>query len=228
MFKDFWERKKHEVQFFGILIGIGALFLAIGPPENEKAREALLNIQFFWLVIITISITILFVNFYKFSLTFEHKMRGKIWLDLEETISMVVLAGLIFFIFNVWQYISTMYRASFLDFLWGGGGFAISSIIGALLYSFWRIMCLKFQYSKSKAFFVSAGVMFFNSMVFGAWLTFVTQRGSFSLSLWLALSFFIFGVFFIFPASKALFRVEERKRIAEIIEEIRYGKTRKP
>ena len=67
MLKEFWEAKKHQIQLVGILTGVGALFLSISTPTNETAGRALANIQFVWLIIITISLIVLFVNFVKLS-----------------------------------------------------------------------------------------------------------------------------------------------------------------
>jgi hypothetical protein len=74
MLKDFWESRKHAIQLVGILCGVGALFLAIPTPENLLARPALFNIQFVWLLVVTISTTVLFVDLIRLSDRWEKEI----------------------------------------------------------------------------------------------------------------------------------------------------------
>ena len=75
MLKDFWENKKHLIQMVGILTGVGALFLSIPLPIDEQARSALLNLQFVWLVVISVSAVALLFQLLSLLGIFERKLK---------------------------------------------------------------------------------------------------------------------------------------------------------
>lgn len=142
MLKQFWKNKKYLVQFVGILAGIGALFLSISPPDNLKAREALANVQLVWLLIITITVVLLFIEFIQLSDRWEKDMMIKKGFDITDTISMFVSLTALYVIFNLWIYIINLYNNSLWDFL-RTVNFAIFSLIGAVYFHFWRKIIFK-------------------------------------------------------------------------------------
>lgn len=116
MVKDFWEKKRHLVQMLGILLAAGALFLTIPVPESPVAREALANIQIIWLLIVTISVAILFWEFALLAVKFEEELSHRMKLDVTDTISLFAFMTLVYFIFNLWKYIQSLYGSSLMDF----------------------------------------------------------------------------------------------------------------
>ncbi len=137
MLKEFWEAKKHLIQLVGILTGIGALFLSITLPENIEARQALINIQFVWLIIITICLLLLFVNFIRLADFWEKSFKEKSRLDYTNTISLFIAATLLYLIFNLWTYMINLYKESIWNYL-TIINYALLSFFGALLVQIWR------------------------------------------------------------------------------------------
>jgi len=78
MLKDFWGKKKYIVQIVGYFTAIGALFLNIPNSDNQIANNALLNIKFFWILIITICIALLLYNIFIFIMQTEKYLEKKI------------------------------------------------------------------------------------------------------------------------------------------------------
>lgn len=142
MLKQFWKNKKHLIQLVGILTGVGALFLSVPPPDNLKAREALSNVQLVWLLIITITVVLLFVEFIQLSDRWEKDLMKRKGIDITETISMFVSITSFYVIFNLWVYIINLYNNSLWDFF-KTVKFALFSFVGAIYYHFWRKMVLK-------------------------------------------------------------------------------------
>jgi len=118
MFKDFWEKKKHVIEMSSILTAIGALFLNINLPADESAKNALLNIQMVWLLIISIMGIILFFTFWSFAAQIDNKIEKKISHELYYSIFgfiIVVVGG--YFLINLWKYFIALYKKEFLNFL---------------------------------------------------------------------------------------------------------------
>ncbi len=115
MLNEFWEQNKNQLQFVGILIGVGALFLSIPIPEVEKAAEALKKIQLIWLLIVTIAVALLFVSLFKLSRLYEiNSTKDKDGFNFDETLSFVVVLTSVYFIVNMWIYAYSLYQDAFL------------------------------------------------------------------------------------------------------------------
>lgn len=142
MLKEFWESKKHLVQLIGILLGAGALFLAIPRPESVKAQDALANIQFIWLVFITCGVVVLFVQFFNLTVDVERKIRENYRIDVSETLSVLILLTLLYLVYNLWSYIIDLYKISFIDYF-KHVSVALFFLYGALHYHVWRWLVLK-------------------------------------------------------------------------------------
>ena len=137
MLKEFWEAKKHLIQLVGILTGIGALFLSITLPENIQAKQALINIQFVWLIIITICLLLLFINFIRLADFWEKSFKEKSKIDYTDTISIFFSGTLIYLIINLWVYMISLYKESFWNYL-TMVNYALLSLFGALFVQIWR------------------------------------------------------------------------------------------
>jgi hypothetical protein len=111
MLEEFWSKKKHLVQFLGILIAIGAIFLSIGTPQDASAAEALQNIQLGWLVIITAGHLLLFWELFSLMLKFERR------LEAQDTLSMFAAGIALFILTNLWIYIFHIYKKGLIDLL---------------------------------------------------------------------------------------------------------------
>lgn len=109
MFAEFWQKKKHTIELIGILTAIGALFLNIPLPENEKARLALINIQFIWLFILTFSMALLCFNFFYLAVKLEKVTKEKFKFDISDTISMAVSIISVWLLYSLWQYLIVLY-----------------------------------------------------------------------------------------------------------------------
>lgn len=118
MFKDFWENEKHIIEATGILTAIGALFLNINLPENELARNALLNIQMLWLLIISIMSILLFVTFWSLAIKIENKIEKKISQKMYYNIFGISIGMTgIWFLQNLWKYLFGLYKQELSNFL---------------------------------------------------------------------------------------------------------------
>jgi hypothetical protein len=109
MLKEFWEKKKYLIQMVGYLTAIGALFLNIPMKDNQIANNALLNIQFFWILVITICVILLLSNVFIFLVKTEKYLEKKLGTEIDFTISLIFLILGVFFIFNLWKYTSQVY-----------------------------------------------------------------------------------------------------------------------
>lgn len=111
MFQDFWEKNKSVIEFVGIICGVGALFLAIPSSGNAAAQKALANIQFMWLIFITVSIIFFFLNLYWYSYQQEQKIFEKYGFrfEIRGSISYLMMGFTITFIISIWQYAFALY-----------------------------------------------------------------------------------------------------------------------
>src|SRR3989344_8352255 len=161
MLKKFWEDKKHLIQLVGILLGAGALFLSIDSPENTAAKSALANIQFVWLLIITVGLSALFIEFVNLSGEFEKKVGERFRMDFSNTASYFVWTALLFLLYNLWIFIGSIYQDSFFSFMKLAGG-AVGVFIASVYYPLWRWLVLKipdkYVFRKTVFSFVSHGV----------------------------------------------------------------------
>lgn len=211
MLKEFWEAKKHLIQLIGILTGVGALFLSIKPSDNATANNALANIQFVWLIIITVSSIILFINFAKLGIEWEDNLKIKRGFDLTETISFFVLATLVYLLLNLWIYIINLYKNSFWDFFTITNG-AIFSFIGAIFYHYWRRVLFRIPEAPmwkriTCSFFAHIPL----SIVAGFFTEIVTSKGGFSLIDGLKISIFFFLLFF--PIFSIVYEIRRKKEV---------------
>lgn len=145
MFKDFWDKQKHQIQLVGILVAIGALFLSITPPESEKALSALFNIQLAWLIIITIALLILFVNFIALMIRAEGEASVKYKIPLESTISLLAIFISVWILINLWIYIINLYREPLIKFFQQSYFFISLSIFSTVIYWIEKIIFSKIR-----------------------------------------------------------------------------------
>jgi hypothetical protein len=61
MLEEFWDNQKVLISFTGFTAALAALFLNVAPTNND-AKTMLANIQVFWLLILVLSLTTLFVR----------------------------------------------------------------------------------------------------------------------------------------------------------------------
>jgi hypothetical protein len=115
MFKSFWDEKNYIIQTVGILTAIGAIFLTIPLPSNQPAKELLLNIQFVWLVIISISVGVLALNFWIFFYKYEEKIKERFTIQYDNSFSFAFTAIACWLIYNLWKYILILYKDSLLQ-----------------------------------------------------------------------------------------------------------------
>jgi len=109
MFLEFWEKRKHLIECVGILTAVGALFLNISAPEgNEGARLALINIQFIWLIVISLALLILAVQFIDLVFRVENILENK-WGIYTSMLSFAVLMLIWKLVENLWRYIIALY-----------------------------------------------------------------------------------------------------------------------
>jgi hypothetical protein len=89
---------------------IGALFLAIPTPTDNKAREALAHIQFLWLFLISLLLIVVFASLFLFAVRVEDEVKGRYKFDIESTVSMLVFVFAAMLVFRLWQYTLAVYR----------------------------------------------------------------------------------------------------------------------
>lgn len=109
MFKQFWESQKYIIEPTVIVTGIGAIFLSFDLPENLQAKNALMNIKFVWLVLTTLSVIILFYNFWRFTISAEKQIKRQHKIDLTNSISVAVFILLSSLAINLWEYTLALY-----------------------------------------------------------------------------------------------------------------------
>jgi cytochrome c biogenesis protein CcdA len=109
MLKEFWDKKKYLIQIVGYLTAIGALFLNIPMKDNQIANNALLNIQFFWILIITVCVILLLSNIFIFLMQTEKYLEKRLKVETDFTISLIFFILGIFFLFNLWKYTTQIY-----------------------------------------------------------------------------------------------------------------------
>ena len=186
MLKKFWEQNKHQLQLVGILIGVGALFLSIPIPEIEEAAEALKKIQLIWLLIVTISTGLLFVNLHKLSRLYEiDSTKDKDGFNFDETISIVIGLTIAYFISNMWIYAYSLYREVIFDFI-ETVQFGITAFLVAVTYHCWRKIVLKFENHNPKLrVCIAITGHAINALLLGAWLHVSINSWEFVLNEWL-------------------------------------------
>ena len=204
MLKEFWEAKKHLIQLIGILSGVGALFLSIALPENIEARQALINIQFIWLIIITICLIVLFVNFMRLADFWEKSLKEKNNIDYTETISLLIATTLLYLIINLWMYMINLYKESLWNYLTMAQG-AFISLGGAFIAQLQLKIKSKIpEEPKWKRKFFSLFSRLFFSVYAGFFLHFIFQKDKFYFTTALVMSGLIYIVTLLFTYQRSL------------------------
>lgn len=128
-FNKIWKRIRHHFEFAGIVCGVGALFLAIPVPEKTQAANALLQLQFLWLLFIAIAVTSLLIQigliFSEIQTNVEQRFNGSFYIFGSPVFIVGVL--LIVFCINIWNYAVAIYPVPFIHF-----AFLLASFMSAL------------------------------------------------------------------------------------------------
>ena len=171
MLEEFWKEKKHLLQIIAIVVAIGALFLTISLPENEKAKSALMNVQLAWLVIITFALFVLFINLLILAFRFEDKINKKKDVNFDDAIAYPVMFLGVWVLLNLWIYIINLYKYSVKEFmdwsLWPVG-----------------IFITAFGYYLSRKIFVTKKTKFFSIVRHSVYIFFCSSL----LSLWVEMA----------------------------------------
>jgi len=123
MLNKFFEENRHVFEFIGILIAIGAIFLAIPAPDNSKAKDALMDVQLIWLIIISFSVIVIAFKFIGFFIGLEDRAKLK-KLDFDGSLVNIPILVSLVFLFYLWKYIFVLYS---------GRGIARGGLSGVLL-----------------------------------------------------------------------------------------------
>lgn len=170
MLKDFWEEKKHLIQIVGSLTAVGTLFLTIPRPEDVVAYGALLNIQFFWLVIIFVSVASLLFSLFLFLIRFEKISKEKHQIDFDFGLSSGFVMFALFFLFYLLRYTIILYRSSIQQI-----NYVVGPVLGSLCSAVYLYVDRKF-FSRNihfilrdliSAFFISSILMLYAFAVAG-------------------------------------------------------------
>lgn len=153
MFKEFWEEKKHAIEAIAIFTAVGAIFLTIPLPEKNLAgKEALLNVQMAWLIIITLSLIVLFFNLYVFLTKVEENIQ-----KLSFSTGSFIMLGItlsVWIVVGLWNYMVAVY-ASQLEKLWSQLAVPIIFIDVAIITFKSNPFTVTYQ-TKKQIFYISA------------------------------------------------------------------------
>ncbi len=132
-FEEIWKKKRPLFELVGIVCGVGALFLAIPTPTNTQAANALLQIQFIWLLFIGLAVIALLINMIVFvsemQNKIEQKLRGKFFIWGSPTVFIGAL--IVSFCVSLWNYAVAIYPRPLHEFLY----LAASVATGACLFA---------------------------------------------------------------------------------------------
>ncbi len=134
MIEDFYKKNKINIQVVGSITAIGALFLNIQKPKIIELQKILLNIQMFWLILITLGLSSIFIDFIFYIISIESKLRRK-KLPIYAPFSIAASIISFWFLINLWNYILLSYGDTFIQFskmLYP----ALSITIGSLVLAF--------------------------------------------------------------------------------------------
>jgi len=115
MIEQFYRQHKIHIQLVVIITTIGALFLNIPKPDDINIQNSLLNIQMFWLILITIGLSSVFIDFVSFIIKIEKKLK-KNKLPVYASFSIFSASVVFWFICNMWNYIILSYNDNFFEF----------------------------------------------------------------------------------------------------------------
>ncbi|TSC60455.1 MAG: hypothetical protein LiPW15_333 [Parcubacteria group bacterium LiPW_15] len=116
MLNKLWAKEKVLISLSGLIAALSALFLDIPVPQIEDAKIALANVQFFWLVLLTISLTKLFFSLIDLTIKTEKEIKKKYDLPIG-VFSMTLATILLMVLGNFWKYIFDLYGKSFWGFM---------------------------------------------------------------------------------------------------------------
>lgn len=192
MFEIYWQENKNKITCVGILIAIGAIFLTIPVPNNNTAKEALLNLQLLWLLIITFGILTVCINLYLFVYKYRKKFRKKFGGKIESTIIDIIFLLAFWFLYNDWNYIYSLYKPN-LESLIYRGSFLISGLVASVCAFTSRNLAKKFDKVNSSIFETSA--IFASFLISGLFLVlingFILHRFGLKISLLMILLFLL-------------------------------------
>lgn len=109
MLKEFWEVKKYLIQMVGSLVTIGALFLNIPQTSDKNTNLILMNIQFFWILLIIFCLTCLLYSLLQFIVHFEKQTRNNRKIDFDYTLSTGFFILSLILLFNLIRYTVLVY-----------------------------------------------------------------------------------------------------------------------
>ncbi len=127
--------QSRKAKFVGFIAALCALFISITPPENADAKTALAVIQFFWLVLLTVSLTSLFYDFLKYIWHTEKVVNNQYDLPFSYIFTATIGAILGGVVLNLWRYIIDLYAdvlAQFTVLIGFPGGVAIGCVLLAI------------------------------------------------------------------------------------------------
>jgi len=171
MLKTFWEKESVLIGFSLATATIGALFLNVqAPKDNVNAATALATIQVFWLVLLTLNLTILFFRFLALVVKEERSTQRKYDLPSIGAFSLTLGSIFLIVIVNFWEYIFSIYNTSISSFLGmifpaliSTGSFALMLYIEKHPNKFTR-----FSYIVVLSFIVSTYITLFGMFIQGA------------------------------------------------------------
>lgn len=184
MLKSFWDEKKHLIQITAFLIAIGAIFLSVPTPENDAARELLQNVQVLWLVIISVFMIVLFINFYALATKFEEKLEKHRNFYINIISSLVFFSGF-YFLINLWGYAWYIYKDSIFNLL-PFVALALVSLGGAII----LLLLKRLELSKT-VFWLAYGVLAGHLFGLATYFFKLSNIGLLSLKSWLEKSFWL-------------------------------------
>lgn len=114
--EEFWKSRRDIIALLGFLTAIGAIFLTIPIPDKIEARNALLMVQFLWLIVISVSAIWLSLAFLLFSYRFESHLGNKLKLDLGNYISSTIIVFTTYLLLNLWEYMISIYKIEWTKF----------------------------------------------------------------------------------------------------------------
>lgn len=163
MLRKFWDKNKHIINIAAILVAIGAIFLTIPLPQNEEAKEYLINVQLFWLIVISIMIIIILALFYSFSIAVEDKLEEKKF-NISGALSFLVAISAFWFVGNLWKYILALYKEQYLELVPYFALVILLSYFGLLVFIGEKIVPHYLSYNKKRFFLLFAITTLLGSM----------------------------------------------------------------
>jgi hypothetical protein len=146
MLSEFWEKRKQIIEISGILVAVGALFVSMNIPNNLVAAYALVNIQIIWLVIITVSVAIIFVQLWQIVKHFQTNSNNEYKEIFFSTIKFLIGAFGFFLIGDGLIYVYAVYKPILGEFIKTAAGAFCAIALGivfAAIYGFTKLFKIK-------------------------------------------------------------------------------------